>query len=66
MNEVFTIERAQEGTEAKAFDIGDSVKMLITAGHFEDLRDNSIRIDNTPTDTIIGLNADKLDRSAFL
>jgi hypothetical protein len=59
--DVFTIERAQEGTTARSFAIGDQVKMLITAGHFEDLRDNSLRTDDVPTDLITGLNADKID-----
>lgn len=59
--DTFTIVRAQEGTTAKAFAMGDKVEMLITAGHFEDLRDNSLRLDNVPTDVISGLNADKLD-----
>lgn len=59
--DVFTIVRAQEGTTAKAFSQGDKVQMFITAGHLEDLRDNSLRIDNIPTTLITGLNADRLD-----
>ena len=41
--DTFTIVRAQEGTTAKAFAMGDKVEMLITAGHFEDLRDNQLK-----------------------
>lgn len=59
--DTFTIVRAQEGTTAKAFAMGDKVEMLITAGHFEDLRDNSLRYDSLPTDPIAGLNAEKID-----
>jgi len=43
VDNVFTIERAQEGTTARAFVTGDKVQMLITAGHFEDLRDNQLK-----------------------
>lgn len=59
--DVFTIERAQEGTSAQSFDAGAKVQMRITAGHFEDLRDVGLRYDNIPTDVVPGLNADKIN-----
>ena len=62
--DTFTIVRAQEGTVASSFNAGDKVELLITAGIMEDLRDNSLRIDGAiPPDTIIGLNADRLDNA---
>ncbi len=57
-----TVVRAQENTTATAFDVGDKVEMLITAGHFNDLRDNSLRYDGITTAQLLpNLNADMLD-----
>lgn len=47
LGDVLTIVRAQEGTTAYAFSASDRVEMLITAGHFEDLRDKSVRVDRS-------------------
>lgn len=58
--DTFTIERAQEGTTAQAFSIGDKVQMFITAGHFEDLRDNQFKRGASILSSIVPTNNGEL------
>lgn len=59
-SDTFTIVRAQEGTTAKAFAMGDKVEMLITAGHFEDLRDNQLKRGSSILSSITPINNGEL------
>ena len=58
--DTLTIVRAQEGTTAKAFSAGDKVEMLITAGHFEDLRDNQLKRGSSILSSITPINNGEL------
>lgn len=58
--DTFTCVRAQEGTTAKAFSLGDKVQMLITAGHFEDLRDNQLKRGSSILSSIVPNNNGEL------
>lgn len=59
-SDTFTIVRAQEGTTAKAFAMGDKVEMLITAGHIEDLRDNQLKRGSSILSSITPINNGEL------
>ena len=58
--DTFTIVRAQEGSTAKAFAIGHKVEMLMTAGHFEDLRDNQLKRGSSILSSITPINNGEL------
>lgn len=45
---------------AKAFAMGDKVEMLITAGHFEDLRDNQLKRGSSILSSITPINNGEL------
>jgi hypothetical protein len=61
--DVLTVERAQEGTTARAYDVGDRIEIRITAATFEDATDKANAL-VTPRTLTIGNTGKDFDGSA--